>query len=307
MDLSQQLEALRLPPLPEPLPSPVVDSHTHLDATLEYSGLAVGTNLAAALAVGIDAVVEVGCDVDSSRTAVELARQYPQVVAAVAMHPNDAARSTHLDQDIAAIDELAAEPVVRAVGETGLDHYRTTDEALFAVQEQSFRAHIEIARRHGRSLVIHHREAHEDLLRVLADEHLPERVVMHCFSGDADFARACLAAGDRAGAMWLSFPGVITYKNAPYLSEALRATPLERVLVETDAPYLTPVPARGKANAPYLVPHTLRFMAGVLEMDLDALCRQVRANTFEALGGPWGPGVEAALSGARSDREVADA
>lgn len=292
MDTAQivaALDGLRLPPLPEPLPGPVVDNHTHLDSTREYSGLDVATNLAAAAAVGVEAVVEVGCDVPSSRIAVELATRYPQVVAAVAMHPNDAARSTQLDEDIAAIDELAAHPVVRAVGETGLDHFRTTDEALHAVQEKSFVAHIEIARRHNRTLVIHHREAHAQLRRVLDEQQLPERVVMHCFSGDADFARECLRHESGSTRMWLSFPGVVTYKNASYLSEALRITPRERILVETDAPYLTPVPARGKANAPYLVPHTLRFMADVLDADLAELCAQVRANTFEAFGGPWGP------------------
>ena len=105
---------------------------------------------------------------------------------------------------------------------------------------------------------------------------------MHCFSGDADFARACLAHD-----AWLSFPGVVTYKNAPYLSVALKVTPPDKVLVETDAPYLTPVPARGKANAPYLVPHTLRFMAQVLGADLAELCQQVQANTFQAFGGSW--------------------
>ncbi len=282
MQITERLAELGLPPLPEPLGTPTVDSHTHLASTVEYSGLDVETNLAAAAAVGIDKVVEVGCDVPSSREAVELARRFDQVVAAVAMHPNDAARSTTLDDDIAAIDELASDPVVRAVGETGLDHYRTTDESLHAAQERSFRAHIEIARRRDLTLVIHHRDARDDLRRVLADEHLPARVVMHCFSGDADFARDCLAHD-----AWLSFPGVITYKNAAYLAEALKVTPVEKVLVETDAPYLTPVPARGKANAPYLVPHTLRFMADVLGTDADQLAATVRANTFAAFGGQW--------------------
>lgn len=294
MDIPARLVDLKLPPLPEPLPTPTIDSHTHLDSTREYSGLPVELNLAAAAAVGIDRVVEVGCDVASSRIAVQLAAQYPQVVAAVAMHPNDAARSTTLEADIAAIDELAgAGDHVRAVGETGLDHYRTTDGSLQAVQEQSFVAHIEIARRRDKTLVIHHRDAQDDLLRVLAEQSLPSRTVMHCFSGDADFARACLAHDDAEHGLWLSFPGVITYKNAPYLSEALKITPLQRILTETDAPYLTPVPARGKANAPYLVPHTLRFMADVLGVELEWLCRQVRSNTFEAFGGSWGEDQDA--------------
>ncbi|MGO4957406.1 TatD family hydrolase [Luteococcus sp. Sow4_B9] len=289
MDISARLADLRLPPLPEPLPATVIDSHTHLDSTREYSGLPVDLNIQAAASVGVTQLVEVGCDVPSSRIAVELASQYPQVVAAVAMHPNDAARSTQLDDDIAAIDALAgAGHNVRAIGETGLDHYRTTDPQQHAAQERSFVAHIEMARRHGKTLVIHHRDAHQDLLRVLGEQQLPERTVMHCFSGDADFARACLAHDEAGRGMWLSFPGVVTYKNAGYLSDALRVTPRERILVETDAPYLTPVPARGKANAPYLVPYTLRFMADVLGADLADLCNQVRTNTQDAFGGPWG-------------------
>ncbi len=292
MDVPAWLAQLKLPPLPEALPSAVADSHTHLDSTREYSGLPVEVSLEAARLVGVGWLVEVGCDVDSSRIAVDLAAAYPQVVAAVAMHPNDAARSATLDDDIAAIDALArAGDHVRAIGETGLDHYRTTDEALFAVQERSFVEHIAIARRYEKTLVIHHRDAHADLVRVLGEQQLPARTVMHCFSGDADFARACLAHDTGERGMWLSFPGVITYKNAPYLSEALKVTPVERILVETDAPYLTPVPARGKANAPYLVPHTLRFMAEVLDADLADLCEQVLTNTFEAFCGPWGEGT----------------
>lgn len=282
MDIAARLHELKLPPLPEPLGTPTVDNHTHLDSTRDFSALDVETSLAAAAAVGIDRVVEVGCDVASSRIAVELAHAHPEVIAAVAMHPNDAARSAHLDDDIAAIDALAADERVRAIGETGIDHYRTTDPAAQAIQERSFRAHIDIARRHGKTLVIHHRDAHDDLARILADEPLPERVVMHCFSGGADFAQMCLGHG-----CWLSFPGVITYKNAGYLVEALKVTPLDRVLVETDAPYLTPVPERGKPNAPYLIPHTLRFMAAALELDADELAATVRANTFAAYGGEW--------------------
>lgn len=273
-----------LPPLPVALPRPCIDNHTHIQATHEFSGLSVDDNLALAQAVGVTRLVEVGCDVESSRFAVGLAELRPQVVAAVAMHPNDAARAgAGLPQMIEQIDELAGHTGVRAVGETGLDHYRTRDDHGRRKQVESFIAHIEIATRRELTLVIHDRDAHRQILEVLDGEGVPKRVVMHCFSGDARFAEQCLERG-----FWLSFPGVVTYKNAPDLRAALAVTPADKVLVETDAPYLTPAPERGRANAPYLLPHTLRFIAQQRGVDLETLCDQVTANTFEAFGGAWG-------------------
>lgn len=289
MTIAQELEALGLPGLPEPLPRPVVDNHTHADETIRVSGLPVELSLRAAAVVGVTRIVQVGCDVASSRYAVELAEARDEVVAAVALHPNDAARRflaggmSALEDDLAAVEALVPSPVVRAVGETGLDYYRTRDPEAREAQEVSFRRHIGWAKAAGKTLVIHDRDAHDDILRVLDDEGAPERVVMHCFSGDADFAQRCLERG-----AWLSFPGVTTYPSAPNLREAALVTPLDRLLVETDAPYLTPKPVRGRPNAPYLLPHTVRFLADLLGVDLAEFCDRLTANTFVAYGGKWG-------------------
>ena len=170
---------------------------------------------------------------------------------------------------------------VRAVGETGLDYYRTGADGVGA-QQQSFRAHIDLAKQLEKTLVIHDREAHDDVLRILDADGAPDRVVMHCFSGDAGFARSCVRRG-----FWLSYAGTVTFTNAPDLRAALRVTPPDRALVETDAPYLTPMPFRGRPNASYLVPLTVRAMAQTLDTDLDGLCRQLDANTAAAFGGDW--------------------
>lgn len=270
------------PQSPEPLPRPVVDNHCHLDTRIRGGALIpVGEALDRAAAAGVTRIVQVGCDLESSRWAVEIARQEPSIVAAVALHPNDAARSATLEQDLAEIDRLAADPVVRAVGETGLDYFRTEAEGRPA-QQHSFRAHIEMAKRHDRTLVIHDRDAHDDVLAILDEMGVPDRVVMHCFSGDADFARRCLDRG-----AYLSFAGTVTFKNAEYLREALRITPGDRILVETDAPFLTPMPHRGEPNASFLIPHTVRFMAEVLEADLAQLCQAIDQNTDRAFAGRW--------------------
>lgn len=270
------------PEAPAPLPRPVVDNHCHLDTRIRGGALIpVDEALDRAAAVGVTRTVQVGCDLEGSRWAVEVARAQPSVVAAVAMHPNDAARSETLEADLAEIDRLAADPVVRAVGETGLDYFRTGAD-LRPLQHHSFREHIRIAKRHDRTLVIHDRDAHDDVLAILDDEGVPERVVMHCFSGDADFARRCVERG-----AYLSFAGTVTFKNAAYLREALRITPRDRILVETDAPFLTPMPHRGEPNASFLIPHTVRFMAEVLEAPVEELCEAIDANTDRAFGGHW--------------------
>jgi TatD DNase family protein len=272
------------PPAPVPLRVPVADSHCHLDMGLSDDGvLPVDDALAASAAAGVPRIVQIGCDLEGAAWAVETARAYDAVVAGVAIHPNEAPRLDRggaLDEAFATIDTLAADPVVRAVGETGLDHYRTGDEG-HGVQEASFRAHIEMARRHGKTLVIHDRDAHEDVLRVLDDAGAPDRVVFHCFSGDRAMARHCASRG-----WWLSFAGTVTFKNADELRAALAVTPLERLLVETDAPYLAPMPHRGRPNASYLVPHTVRAMAAVLGVGEDDLCTALAANT-EAAFGAW--------------------
>ena len=272
-----------LPAPPEPLPHPVVDTHCHLDATQELSGLEPDEALARAAAVGVARLVQVGCDVASSRWAVAAAERWPQVVAAVSLHPNDAARlGPDLGTALAAVAELVPHPRVRAVGETGLDFYRTPDAVGQARQRESFAAHIALARQHGRTLVVHDRDAHAAVLDVLDAEGLPDRLVMHCFSGDADFARACLDRGAH-----LSFAGPVTFKPNHHLREALALTPLDRLLVETDAPYLTPAPLRGRPNASYLVPHTVRFLAAERALELDDLCRALDRNAEDAFGGGW--------------------
>ncbi|MGD3109175.1 TatD family hydrolase [Streptomyces sp. YGL11-2] len=290
------------PPPPEPLRVPVADSHTHLDMLpqLTLGGAPIPTveaALAKAAAVGVTTLVQVGCDLNGSRWAADTAAAHPDVHAAVALHPNEAPRivlgdpdgwsrqgareaggDAALDAALAEIDALAARPEVRGVGETGLDYFRTGPEGI-AAQQRSFRAHIEIAKRHGKALVIHDREAHDDVLRILREEGAPDRVVFHCFSGDAAMAKTCADAG-----YFLSFAGNITFKNAQPLRDALAVAPPELLLVETDAPFLTPAPYRGRANAPYLIPLTVRAMAGVKAMHEDALASAIAANSARAFG-----------------------
>lgn len=272
-----------LPPAPEPLPRPVVDNHCHLDIARDVEVLPVDEAIAAAAEVGVSRIVQIGCDLERARWAVEAAATYDALVAGVALHPNEAPRVADLDAAMAEIEELArAHDKVRAVGETGLDHFRTGEDGR-AAQVESFRRHIDLAKRLDKTLVIHDRDSHQEVLRVLDEEGAPQRWVMHCFSGDALFARACLDRG-----AYLSFAGTVTFKNAEPLRGALRMAPLDRVLVETDAPFLTPAPHRGRTNASYLVPLTMRVMAQVRGDDLESLCEAVDANTSTAFGGPWG-------------------
>ncbi|GGH37989.1 TatD family hydrolase [Microbacterium album] len=278
---------LRYPAAPEPLAVPVYDNHCHLEITDGDEPLDLAEHLDRALAVGIAGVVQASGDIESSRWAVAAAEADPRVLAAVAVHPNDApvyAAAGRLDEAIAVIDELAAHPRVRAIGETGLDHFRTPDAAEEGApgrraQHASFEAHIALAKKHGIAMQIHDRDAHRDVLDTLRRVGAPDRTVFHCFSGDADMARECADAG-----YWLSFAGNITFKNAQNLRDALAVTPLARILVETDAPFLTPVPHRGRPNAPYLVPVTVRFMAAELGIDVDELCARIAANTVEVYG-----------------------
>ncbi|MFI0239747.1 TatD family hydrolase [Streptomyces sp. NPDC016845] len=279
------------PPLPAPLAVEVADSHTHLD----MQAGTVEEGLAKAASVGVTTVVQVGCDLAGSRWAASVAEQHARVHATVALHPNEAPRIVHgdpdgwsrqgarqplgetgLDEALAEIDRLAALPQVKGVGETGLDYFRTGPEGK-AAQERSFRAHIEIAKRHGKALVIHDREAHEDVLRILKEEGAPERTVFHCYSGDAAMAQVCAANG-----YFMSFAGNMTFKNAQPLRDALAVAPIELVLVETDAPFLTPAPYRGRPNAPYLIPVTLRAMAAVKGVTEETLATSVSANTARA-------------------------
>jgi TatD DNase family protein len=272
------------PPAPEPLPHPVVDNHCHLDIS-DGDWLETGEAIARAAEVGVRRIVQIGCDLSGAAWAVQAASDHDALVAGVALHPNEAPRleaDGRLDQALAEIEELAqAHDKVRAVGETGLDFYRTGPEGRDA-QVASFIRHLDLAKRLDKTLVIHDRDAHDAVLDIVDAEGAPERWVMHCFSGNARFARACLDRG-----AYLSFAGTVTFKNAQPLREALSATPRDRLLVETDAPFLTPAPFRGRPNASYLVPVTMRAMADVRGDDLATLCEAVDANTEAAFGGPW--------------------
>ncbi|MFV2112741.1 TatD family hydrolase [Micromonospora sp. LOL_025] len=285
------------PPVPEPLPRPVLDSHTHLDITVSEAGVPpqpgadgdpgvvpvgdpVAVAVAVAASVGVDRLVQVGVDVASSRWGADVADSHPAVLATVALHPNEAPRLPDLDEALREIEALAARDRVRGIGETGMDFFRTGEEGR-AVQEESFRAHIAIAKRYGKALVVHDRDAHADVLRILDDEGAPETVVLHCFSGDADFARECVRRG-----YLLSFAGTVTFGSAAALREAAALTPVEQILVETDAPYLTPMPHRGRPNASYLIPLTVRSLAGTTGTDLDELCAAISA-TGDRVFGPW--------------------
>ena len=283
-------------PRPDPLPLPVVDNHTHLDIRRrdvadaiapdggeERTTQDVAAALASAASVGVDRVVQVGCDLESARFTVEQVDRHPSMLGAVALHPNEIPALAEAGRLQAAWDEieaLAAHPRVRAIGETGLDYFRTGPEG-HAVQQESFRWHIDLAKRTGKALQIHDRDSHDDVLRILAEEGAPETTVLHCFSGDLAMARECVERGYH-----LSFAGTVTFKSAAGLREALAHTPIEQVLAETDAPYLTPSPERGRANAPYLLPHTVRVMARTLGVDVPTMCAAI-SETSERVYGPW--------------------
>lgn len=289
------------PSIPDPLPLPVVDNHCHLDIVRDDTSDAVGPGgapggtgaatstdriaqaLATAAGVGVDRVVQIGCELESARFTVAEVDRHPGMLGGVAIHPNEAATlgaRGELADALAEIERLVDHPRVRVVGETGLDYFRTGEDGR-AAQIESFRWHIDLAKRTGLALQIHDRDAHDDVLRILDEEGAPEKTVLHCFSGDMAMARECVERGYH-----LSFSGTVTFKSAHGLRDALAVTPLENLLVETDAPYLTPTPWRGSANSPYLVPLTVRAMASTLSTDVTALCRALSDNA-ERLYGPW--------------------
>ncbi len=272
---------LRYPEIPEPLGVGVYDNHAHLEILDGDEPLSLDEHMERAAAAGVIGVINAGGDIDSSRWCADAAERHPRVLAAVAIHPNDAPlyeQAGKLDEAIAVIDELAARPRVRAIGETGLDFFRTDEDGMPA-QFRSFEAHIALAKKHDIAMQIHDRDAHRAVLDTLTRVGAPERTVFHCYSGDEAMALECADAG-----YYLSFAGNITFKNAQNLRDSLKVTPLERVLVETDAPFLTPMPFRGRPNASYLIPITVRFMAAELNMDADALAAQLAENTLRVYG-----------------------
>ena len=275
------------PELPEVLPVPVPDSHCHLDIAYDSErhgpGPSVDRALELAASVGVPKIVQVGYDLTSSQWGVRVANEHREVVAAVALHPNEAPRlaeAGHLERDFEAVAELARNERVRAIGETGLDHFRTGPDGR-AAQEESFRRHIALAKELDLALVIHDRDAHDDVVRTLLAEGAPDRVVFHCFSGGPDLARICTEHG-----WFMSFAGPVTFKANEHLRQALVAAPSDLVLVETDAPFLAPLPNRGRPNASYLIPVTLRAMARARGVDVSDLAASVTAAT-EAAFGTW--------------------
>lgn len=277
---------LKYPEVPEPLGVPCYDNHTHLEIEDGEVGLDVAEHMDLAAEANILGAITVGGDVESSRWQVEAANLDARLLAAVAIHPNEAPRIAargELEEAWAEIERLARDERVAAIGETGLDYYRTSGEEALRAQLESFEWHIDLAKRLGRPMQIHDREAHDDVVATLRRVGAPAGTVFHCFSGDAGLARIAADEG-----WFVSFAGNVTFKNAANLREALEVLPPELVLVETDAPFLTPIPFRGRPNAPYLVPVTIRFMADHLGVDADELAGRIARTTLE-LYGPFDP------------------
>ena len=274
---------LSFAPLPEPLVVGVYDNHTHLEISDGDNPMGYREALDKASSVGVRGVIQIGGDLETSRWSAAVAAVEPRVLAAVAIHPNEAPRyedAGELDAALAEIDELAGRPRVRAIGETGLDFFRTEGEGLKA-QQRSFEAHIEIAKKHGLALQIHDRDAHGAVIGTLLRVGAPEKTVFHCFSGEIEMARTCVDNG-----WYVSVAGTSTFKNAAALREALDVVPRHLLLIETDAPYLTPMPYRGRPNSPYMIPYTLRALAATLNADLALLAAQIASNT-EYVYGHW--------------------
>ena len=268
-------------PLPEPLPVPVADAHAHIEIVTNDSpdSDSVRTILDQAQSVGVTRVVQVGYSAEQSQWCANLADLYPgRVLAAVALHPNEAPVVENLKDDLAVIEKLAQQPRVRAIGETGLDYFRTPPE-LRSVQQDSFKWHIELAKKTNKSLVIHDRDSHDDVLSILLEVGAPEKTVFHCFSGDVEMAKKCIDRG-----YVLSFAGTMTFKNAPELREALKLVPHSQLLVETDSPFLAPSPHRGMQNTPAMIPTIVRAMAHERNEDLAELCNALSINTERVFG-----------------------
>jgi TatD DNase family protein len=273
---------LSYPELPEPLLVGTYDNHTHLEIADGDQPMDYQDHMSLAAQVGILGAVQVGVTLESSKWCAEVAAKDSRLLAAVAIHPNEAAQYESmeaLDKDIEGIAKLAIQPRVRAIGETGLDFFRTEDSKGIELQQYSFERHIEIAKQNNMALQIHDRDAHEKVVETLLRVGSPDKVVFHCYSGDIELARICSENG-----WYTSFAGNITIKRNQHLRDSLKAMPTNKVLVETDAPFLTPEPLRGRPNAPYLIPITVRFMAEQLGMDANELSGQIAANTIEVYG-----------------------
>ena len=268
-------------PLPQALKTKTVDSHAHLELihNSEPDSPLIKQTLAEAAAVGIDRVVQVGYSAEQSIWSVKCAESFiGQVVAAVALHPNEAPVVEDLEKDLKVIEELAANPRVRAIGETGLDFFRTP-EHLRDKQKYSFARHIKMAKEHKKALVIHDRDSHRAVLDLLIQEGAPANTIFHCYSGDAEMAKECIANN-----YILSFAGTVTFKNAPELREAVVLVPIEQLLVETDSPFLAPMPNRGALNTPAQIPNTLRVIADLRNESVDYLAGAISENAERIFG-----------------------
>ncbi len=268
-------------PIPDKLDRSCIDVHAHLELVTESEpdSLAVRDLLDVAASVGIDRVVQVGYSAEQSQWGVECANSFPgRVLAAVALHPNEAPVVDDLESDLATIEELARHPRVRAIGETGLDFYRTAPE-LRERQIYSFKRHIALAKEVDKALVIHDRNAHRAVLDTLLEVGAPKITIFHCFSGDAEMARECIDAG-----YFLSFAGTVTFKNAPELRAAVKLVPIEQLLVETDSPFLAPSPHRGTLNTPAQIANIIRFIAEERGESVDYLCDQITENALGIFG-----------------------
>ena len=268
-------------PLPEALPVPTVDAHAHIEIVTDSApdSPEVGEVLAQAKSVGVDRVVQVGYSAEQSQWCVDAAEHWSDtVLASVALHPNEAPVVEDLDHDLAIIEKLAQHPRVRAIGETGLDYFRTPPH-LRDRQHQSFKWHIDLAKKTKKALVIHDRDAHEDILSILLEVGAPEKTVFHCFSGDVEMAKTCIDRG-----YVLSFAGTMTFKNAPQLREAVKLVPIDQLLVETDSPFLTPAPHRGLLNSPAQIATIVRAMAAERGDDLAELATALGANAERIFG-----------------------
>ena len=268
-------------PIPAPLNSKTVDSHAHLELihNSEPDSPLIKQTLDEAAAVGVDRVVQVGYSAEQSIWSVKCAEAFVgKVLAAVALHPNEAPVVDDLEKDLKVIEELASNPRVRAIGETGLDFFRTAED-LQEKQKYSFRRHIKIAKDHNKALVIHDRDAHRAVLDLLIEEGAPDNTIFHCYSGDAAMAKECIASK-----YILSFAGTVTFKNAPQLREAVALVPIELLLVETDSPFLSPMPNRGSLNTPAQIPNTLRAIADVRGESADYLAAAISENAERIFG-----------------------
>jgi len=273
--------AIAYPLAPDPLAVGVYDNHAHLEFADGDNPMSYGEHLERSVEVGVLGVVQVGTDVETSRWSAALAAREPRVLAAIAIHPNEAPQlmeAGEFDSAMAVLDELATQPRVVAIGETGLDYFRTEPERQDA-QREAFLAHIALAKKHNLALQIHDRDAHDDVVSLLRTVGAPAKTVFHCYSGDGDLAHILAAEG-----WYASFSGTVTFKNSEGIRDALRVMPESQILIETDTPFLTPTPFRGRPNSPYMVPYTLRSMADTLGMEESLLAAQIAANTIDVYG-----------------------